>query len=631
MMEPQPKSQINQNEVANPNSAPKRERVSPLDVGYDRPKTIDISKYTTVPEYETPPGQPELPVKLMKDKDGNEIYLVLNRLPIPRPPEGTFPPELQKLITAVEDMEKQVMFDSALLSLIVKIGERYVQGLGVTIIGPSGISKSFGAWVMSVVAGLPYYDTTFGPSTEADEILGSPTLKEKRLNGTMDIILNDPELTEILNTPDHEKNKRLSHTVESIKSLYKEDSKFYLTPEGGFLMGKLFNTMDWPQPFIEGEIGWQDSDLVIAIMQGCFVVIDEKNRAPNQNPLTDLIDPTKTSLNIPGRSGRVYKSPTTFVVATQNVDSYQGTTETPHHIESRERAVVVGPSTVQFYVNLYNFFIRGQNPEFVSDGVKYRGKSDIETDFRGQLETLDPNVLDQLIVNLAKLHMLLISMAEEKKIGKQKRKEGGNYIFDQRDIRSILISVKNKLSGYSNTTDLETIVKAALHENYVDGLSLSDQPKVKQLIDDLPIWNMFRAKDNPDWARISGAPVKREQGGFRLGNMTYGESTETTPSIAKVSIDVDLIMDSKGNVSLMPQRSAHALELLFSLRDSGDIEIEELSDNPPRLRLSSNTHFGVLFINSWKGWPEGSTEIQEADSKPTALGLFSKVRQAFGN
>lgn len=632
MLQQQTEQPYKHDQVYSNNPPLKREPVSSYDVGFVMPDIVDLSKFTVDPRYEVPAGQPEFPLKLMRDRDGNEIFLILGKLPIPRPEKGFFPPELEKLITSIEDMEKQVMFDQALVSLLLKIGERYSQNLGVTIIGPSGISKSFGAWVMSVVAGLPYYDTTFGPSTEADEILGGPALKLKRLNGTLDYLLERPDLLRILDDPTHPNHILISETVEEINKLYRngQNPHFYRdNPNGEFLISNLFSQMNWPTPFIEGEVGWQDSELIKAIMQGCFVVIDEKNRIQEQGVLTDIVDVTKKSFNVPGRPERVHKSPGAFVVATQNVDVYQGTFETPHHIQSRESTIVIGASTAQFYVNLYNFFIRGQNPEFVYEGKKYRGKNDIQTDFRGQLEKLPPKVLDQLIVNLAKLHMLLITMVEEKKLGKTKRKEGGNYVFDQRDIRTILGSVKHKLNRSESNQNIEDIVKEALYETYVEGVSLTDQPKVKQLIDDLPIWNIFSAHTNPSWAQMSGAPVRKEGAGYRLGDVTYSDTLEGSHPQNEISITISLNRDKDGNFTVVPPRSEHAIELLFNLIDSEDLEIHETSDTLPLLKLTSKTHFGRLFINSWHRWPTDNGNTLQTEQTQTPLEMLSKIRQRF--
>lgn len=595
---------------------------SDIDYGFVIPEKVNVQDYVISPEYA---NHPEYPIKFYTHKSHPEsrMVMILDELPILLPPEGFFPPHVEANITRWEDAERQFMVSAEVMDLIIKVARRYTQHENAVITGPSAVSKSYVAgWIMSSLVGLPYYDATFGPGSETDEMLGAPAILPKRLTaGSVEAILNHPLL---LDASDRADVKTL---VERITQGQADNNNYAFTPRGETDIRRLFKILDWEDPYTVGELGWQDTDLITWYQIGAWLCIDEKNRAPSQSPLTDLIDPTKRSFNVPGRTGRVMGSRGSFVVATQNVTAYADTEETPTHIESREKAITVGPNGLKFFVDLYNFFIRGANPEFVYEGKKFQWKQDIQTPFRHTLEdSLSQPVLDKLIVELAKLHMTMITMTAEGKLGKKRRKEGGNYVFDQRDVRSILSSINKQLDGYSgDPTDIQNIIRTSLYEGYVDGIALSDMPVVRDLIDNMPIWKQLQPKGRAyDWDPSGiGVTKARKDGGWTLKSTSLEspepEAVSSTPLQAVVSIEVR----ADGSVRLNQSNSQDLIELIIGLADYGDVEVLSEAELGPeykdKIMIKSHSFYGDQLVNMLN--PNVQTE------KTPPLGILGKLRR----
>lgn len=499
------------------------------------PVEIDLAGYQLEDEYR---DHPEYPIKFYKNTNGERVVSILDEYNVPVPNPEKFPPEIRKDITDWSVAEKQVMLGEAELNLLIKIARRLAGAGNVVIEGPAAVSKSYvGGWIASALFGWPYFSTTFGPSTEGEDIFGGPTKLPPRFVEPLGELLQRAEIS----------GESANENIKSIAQVLKQQLEI-----GGEEAVKVFDVRRLSVAlglgpdglFLLDEIGWEDSALMTKIMQGYYVCMDELNRTRFMNLLTDIFDPHRNTISIPGRKGAVDKS-RAFIVGTQNTSAYAGAEETPQHIASRERMVRVGENDLQFYKNLYGFFTKGDNPKFIHGGKEFCWKQDIKTDFRDQLEQLGDQRLGRVIAALSTLHMTLNGMVDQRQLGKVK-KEGGNYVFDQRDIRSLLKSIKKSLSGYAATagenndlkqvTNWEIVIKEALYEVYADGAQMADQIVIRDLIDNMPIWDELDEGTKPDWAQGSKRiKVKKSKEGWEIGNIAL-DTEEAKPTTIIINI-----------------------------------------------------------------------------------------------
>jgi len=582
------------------------------------PERINLNDYTIEPESA---AHPEYPIRFYShNTDATRLVSLAGIIFIPIPEESYFPHELRPFLTPWDEAIKQVMINQGVIDLLIKVGRRYIEKQTVIITGPSAISKSFvGGWIMSCLVGLPYLGITFGPSSEADEMLGGPTLRQKRLKaGTVENFLEDSALKDRL-----PQDPELAQLVKDVNKVYTEDPDSRFLDIFAWKIERISRIMGWGDPYLAGEVGWQDSQLLQAIQAGFFVCIDELNRASGSglNSLTDVLDPAKTRFSVPGRDGQIIRNKHSFIVATQNATAYSGTEDLAHHLESRTSSIIIGPNDLQFYIDLYAFFVKGSNPKFVINGTTYQWKQDVQTDFRGDLELLPPTILDQLLVSLAKLHMTLITMVEEGKIGKKKRKEGGNFVIDQRDIRELLKSISKQKRGFSGNSDWESIVKTSLYQTYVEGISISDQSVVRQLIDDMPIWNVLGNTLNYDWAQGSSVSIKqRGQGKWKLSNLEL-QTFENKLDIAEVELELELDL-TKQQIFKKPL-STYTYELINGLIETGEIVQQSIYSESGeyianKIKLVSNGYFGTKLIHFLR--EKFSVQTTHTDSRPAQEG-----------
>ena len=130
--------------------------------------------------------------------------------------------------------------------------------------------------------------------------------------------------------------------------------------------------------------------------------------------------------------------------------------------------------------------------------------------------------LPEVIKAIAGFHMKVLALVEGQdpttRIGKNKR-EGGNYVFDQRRIFSVLRAIQMATRGWrvdtdnsgnpQNILDLEQIIKGALRDVYIDGMTLGhDQDLVTEQLEGLPIWEHLRNILPPGIKGVIGAKSK---------------------------------------------------------------------------------------------------------------------------
>jgi hypothetical protein len=555
------------------------------------PNEISLAGLTVEAGYESP----ELPVRFYRDSKERSIVVLLDDVATSRPERSGLEPEVQPDVTEWAEFERQTMFDSTSMHVLTEVTRLRNRGnSNVVLIGDMATAKSFFSWGESCLLGLPFYGTTFGTNTETDQILGMTTLKPDYLLSPIPEILENPYIMQAVND-----NPKLKPLVEKLREEYGKDPKVVPT----LSLRLLASSLGWqPDIFIkQGEIGFEDSFLMKAIQRGYLVCIDEKNRTAYQNALTDVLNADKTTIAIPERGAPILKHPRTFIIATENPPRVAGTEPTPEHIESRENAITLEKKDVQFYMNLYEFFIHGNNPEFIYEGRKYRHKQDLPTEFRGQLEQIDGKILLQLIPSLAKLHMTLISMVEQKRIGKS-RKDPGNYVFDQRDVREILKSIRTALRGFSakpngqggveQQADWEQIIKTALYQQYKNPVNEGDKKVVQDLIDNMPIWDMFNTKGQPDW-KGNSANIKAKPSG--AGNWKIRDLALDGESAIAVPVDkLRTMISADSHQRLLVEGLIATKEL--TLENAVGIEGQVSEDT---VLVRPEGYFGSLFCEAY--------------------------------
>lgn len=620
---------------------------SEYDIGWVQPEKIEISDYELLSQYDSKEridNTNEFPIKFYKHKENDSLLLeVIGEIRIALPPAEYFPPEVQEMITPWEEAEKQVMIDRNVLDLIVKIARFYAFAdrekiNNIVVIGPPAVSKTYVAgWIMSAMLGQPYYSTTFGPGTETPEVIGGPALKSKQLRGGSVRFILDNEIVR----EQRENDSTLDRYLTTIETKYESDSEYVLTNEFEVYIENVFRILDWGEAWTRGDVGWEDTELMIAYMMGCWIGVDEMNRMPNQNVLTDFLDPAQQDLSVPGRQGKIKGSPAGTIVGTQNTLSQEGTSPTPQHLESRQNAITVTENNLRFYVDLYTFFLKGDNPEFMYNGTKYQGRTDTETSYRNSLEKLPPKLLDELINTLSRIHMTLVTMVKERKIGRSKIKEGGNYIFDQRDIRNILNSITEQWKGRSSASDnidnrikqsdysgIASIVRAALQQRYVDGVSHSDQPVVQELIDGMPIWDKLDGSEIHNVGKNS--VTIRPDGALSVRDMILETGTSQAPyTIITIPLPKGAKKADLADLQLIPEGvDRGAVNFMFDLIDAGDLRKSSVADKkgvrrPNAFKITAQTTMGEVFIDKFTSARNKDMETATPDD------IWNTTRKAF--
>ncbi len=441
---------------------------------------------------------------------------------IVRIPEMPANEKMQERITQWEHIQEQVMLDETTLWVLGEIGVRYNRRQPMTLEGPPAVSKTFATWVFSAIIGQPYYRLSFSAGTKESNIIGS------RVSDQKEIIL--PTVMRLL------KSAGVSRQVEWRKKLIADGKEDKLTSADRDLIIVYDNLIELLESkalddeevldaakalmsqinlelLIKSEYTWKDSPAVEIIEWGGILALDEPNTVDNTSVLEvllPLLEVNTVSFSVSGFRPPVVRSPDAFIVMAQNPPAVSGRSYLSDAWQSRNETVVLPNVTPEYVENILKFKMVGDDPDVRVNGKLIKGRRGVETPQKSYFESLPADKVNVVCKSIATLHVSLSEMVSKGLIGRTK-KNGGSYVFDQRDVSALvdaMIAGINRTAEETPNGGLEepaeinwgNVVREALREVYLSGVfgdekTPSDYKIVYDYIDSMPLWNMLKPKN----------------------------------------------------------------------------------------------------------------------------------------
>lgn len=490
-------------------------------------RSIDFS------QYEAESGTESSPIRYYRHKEQPEkrlLRLIAPGMEFPMVvtlPEKTNNPELRGMIETWENIQNRVMLDTTALTVLYRMAERYEQRQPLILEGPPGVSKTFLTWVFACMVEAPYHRLSFSSGTREGQILGSRSTKQitTSVMSTYDLIrfpLFQNEFRAAERTPEDRRSERHQTLINCLDSLiYLEEAGVPVTDAGYILtLQMLESALGKNVELIHtAEYTFDDSMLVKIVEHGGVVALDEMNVPVDPavvEALLPLFEVNNPLLPMPSEreKGHARKHRHLWTVIAQNPPKYAGRHLLSGPMESRHHKEMLGEITEEYVKNILNFFIRGNDPNVRINGKQYQGRQDVQTRYRS-LEVMPQ--LDRAISAIAKVFVKLNEWVDNGDIGRLK-KEGGAYMFDQRDVASMLdtmLTILQRQMVDEKTGELIAIKPEDIHWGHIvkEAMTLvflncvtgdendreSDYYKVMTLINTLSLWNDLK---NPKTGRF---------------------------------------------------------------------------------------------------------------------------------
>jgi hypothetical protein len=381
------------------------------------------------------------------------------------------------------------------------LAEAYNNRQSFLIEGPPAVSKTFAIWVFASLVGLPYKRVPFSPGTKRTDVLGGnrPGEQRKLKAGTLQKFFKEKPIL-------FHKQRDTAYAA------------FVDEVEADFLQKGIrptVNTIEWiadqagvREPFKIIKNPWYEPDTIYLIENGGLIALDEPNVVEDTSffdGIQQLIEPDTWIIDIPNRpkgGGKAKRHENMFVVLAQNPVNVGNRNEHSIPVKSRTEWRTKGPITREYIMSVLEFFTKGVEGDYIrteANGTKkkYRGRKNVDTKFRPYFEHLP--FLDSIIAGLTEFHMTMVGIVDAKQIGSHAR-EGGNYVFDQRDIAAFLNSMVAVMNGYyaeqmpdgslRQTSDWVSAIKRVMMRRYINGMQVGeDQEKALAVLNGLPMWN----------------------------------------------------------------------------------------------------------------------------------------------
>ncbi len=469
-------------------------------------------------EYKSVVGGENAPLRFFVNKNNPKDTLVRIMYPgseypvVVRIPEAKTNPDLEAMTQYWFEIETKVMLDETTLWLLGEIASRYNRRQPLILEGMPAVSKTFVTWVFACIVGQPYDRLSFSAGSKEQHIQGSRTPDVKiKVRTDLERLLDSKAVTKKIQRieyKDEEKRTPVETDIllyhETLRELLKNpevnEEEIYFTCE---LLQSVLNV----KLLVESQYAWQDTNAVKILEGGGILALDEINTVEDiavTEVLLPALEVNNQTIPMPKARGKhVTRHPDAMIIIAQNPISVAGRNALTDAFESRCEKVIVPNITEEYISNVLTFFMTGNDPTSRINGRLIKGRENVPTSQRKHLEFMPKR--DLVIQAISTIHVKIAEMVTKQVIGRNKR-DGGSYVFDQRDIAAILDAmqatierefVKDTATGLEPVDiDWIHVVKKSLKQVYVSCLpgdeTTGDYQRVNDFIENQPIWNMMK-------------------------------------------------------------------------------------------------------------------------------------------
>lgn len=543
----------------------------------------EIEKNTPQPEVK--PGEVPVIQEYPNENKVRILDVVLDVLPLPDEPMARrFIPSKKTIDTTCWDTPTALLVRDMALRLTGDIASRNE--------GPTGVSKSYAAEVICALTNRSYLRHNYSKDSDPGDTIGRFIPSDSALAIRFEELLADPNLKP-------ESRELIDKATKQNRPLGPLESRMIARNEG---LSGLEDSRQWR---------WKNGTLTGSMMWGSVYGADERNLAPgNVLERENSAQEKVPSLRLVEHEGEVVRPLTPeeqsiidaggvlpgviglnrnfWYVAAQNPYGIGGgRTEESEASRNRLQDRIVESLTEKEYVEFLKFLIKGEQPDIVWEGKRYKGKKDLQTRYR-DLEAI-PNA-DVAINWLAKFQTDLQKLAELGKIGVEKDIKGGSYVYTRRNILRFLDSMKAsqkslldtdelfRTGNLSNNTSWRDLFNEALRQEYTLGMYKDDQDVVNELVKASGILDHIgKSKNNPagpKWvenARNKGLEVEQGQGEWVISKADLTKFQIDIHGLTSLATGEDYEI-TEGSDTLKIRKTLRSVAELFAEREKEDAQ-----------------------------------------------------------
>lgn len=457
------------------------------------------------------------PITYLRHSKSGERAVAIHNTIIPIEREGSLPLEISRLIEPwAGGLEERTMLDAEMLFIMHRLALLYLEKKPGHIEGPPAASKTYGCQVFASILGEPYYRQPFSVSTKVSDLFGGMAV-----SGGAELI-TDMDTLRMYLSPEQSQNPQIQKLMHSIDAALSNGEDVVSTKK----FELLFLQQLTGAPLLEKrEYEWRESLTTTALQYGGILVWDEPNLVQTEG----FLDAANQIMEIdsafvipdskaPNRFRR--KHPLFRHFLTSNPPDVGGREVAfSGAVMSRLSSVTVPGISQEKLKNLYHFLMTGRQPDIVFGGVRYSGRSGYKTPY---LHLKDMPARDLWVETVVNMQMQLEQAVADKKIAKREER-GGNHTYDLREVIRMLGAITVLMNAGSvvrnggrleQNTSWSDMLKQAAMTVFVESLQQEDQPAVRDIFLNLPIWDEIENTSLPSWApRIKGASINRNPDG----------------------------------------------------------------------------------------------------------------------
>lgn len=462
------------------------------------------------------------------------LDVVLDVLPLPDNPMA------RRFIPSWQKFENTTCWDESTVMLVRDMAIRLAGGISSRNEGSTGVSKSFSAEVICALTNRSYLRHNYSKNSDIGDTIGRFVPQDEKLSVRFEELLADQtikgETRRIIEKAEAESRPLTIYESKRIAALEGLDGLTETTP-WKWKNGTLTGSMAYGSVFGADEVNLAPGN-----------VVERENSAIERNPMLRLVEhegeiirdltPEEQSIIdnggiVPGVIG--LNSHFWYVAAQNPFGIGGGRVEESEARRNRLQDRIVDALTKKQCEDYLRFLIRGDNPDIVFSGRKFRGKKNVRTHFR-DFENI-PNV-DVLIKWVAEFQHDLEKLVEAQKIGVEKDIQGGSYVYTRRNLLRFLDTIKG---AQKTKVDLETLfntgqvtlnkswhdlVAEGIYQEYLIGMYKEDRNIVQKLIEQAGIMDMLGQSSNtksvPGWVnqvQKKGVQVTQGNGEWVLSKL----------------------------------------------------------------------------------------------------------------
>jgi hypothetical protein len=374
------------------------------------------------------------------DETGRRVYVVLDKAITDHELSGDVSGD--RLIPPAAKF-KNFCKDEATLILQRNTMDAIELGMTLAIVGPSGISKSFGIENLAAETKTAHYRVNMGANTKVGDLVGrfvpsSIPLRDKFVN-----LIKQPGMIQT------EEGQAIWNKVENIekRNWTLADCKKlaeYEKIDTSLIEDTAWEWQDGPIPYMMKRGGWLviDEANLTAILER-FNSVFEKNRsltiAEHLNEIIRAYTPAeaakfrKTQQELDGVSPL---HPEFKIMLLMNPEGFPNRFPFSDALADRPIWVVAPEVGERAFKQYLHFLVSGDQPDVVFDDETYIGDKGLDTKYKQEFNG-KPEVtlaLDWLAKNMDDLKQLVA----KQKLGTKKRMKGGPYIYTRRDLEDFM-------------------------------------------------------------------------------------------------------------------------------------------------------------------------------------------------